>query len=175
MPVVLEVVFIYYDRSWAGVYDIEVICVLLTGHICMSRWLIMNDNTPIMDPSLAHWYRRQRIIRYAALIASIIVSVTANILQSLYNREPYHTSALSGEAWLLELLCGHPMRIRTELGMSVEVFDNLVQELRDIGYQNSKHVSLEEQLAIFLYTCVTGMTIRHVGERFQRSNETISR
>jgi hypothetical protein len=59
--------------------------------------------------------------------------------------------------------------------MSVEVFDNLVQELRDIGYQNSKHVSLEEQLAIFLYTCVTGMTIRHVGERFQRSNETISR
>ena len=126
------------------------------------------------NPGLAHWHRHQRIIRYAALIVSIIVSATANILQSLYVREPYHTSALSGEAWLLELLCGHPKRIHTELGVSLEVFSNLVQELRDIGYQNSRNVSLEEQLAIFLYMCVTGLTIRHVGERFQRSNETIS-
>jgi hypothetical protein len=145
----------------------------------MAHWLMMNDNNLdlIMDsdnPGLAHWYRRQRIIQYAALIVSIIVSATANILQSLYIREPYHTSALSGEAWVLELLCGHPNRIRTELGMSIEVFSNLVQELRDIGHQNSRNVSLEEQLAIFLYMCVTGLTIRHVGERFQRSNETIS-
>ena len=59
--------------------------------------------------------------------------------------------------------------------MSVDLFGILVQELRDIGHQNSRNVSLEEQLAIFLYMCVTGLTIRHVGERFQRSNETISR
>ena len=135
--------------------------------------------TSVMDPhvesALSHWNRRQRIIRYAALIISIIISATANILQSMYVREPYHTSALSGEAWVLELLCGHPNRIRTELGMSVKVFSSLVQDLRDIGYQNSRNVSLEEQLAIFLYMSVTGLTIRHVGERFQRSNETISR
>jgi len=56
-------------------------------------------------PGLAHWHRRQWIIQYAALLVSIIVSTTANILQSLYVREPYHTSALSGEAWVLELLC----------------------------------------------------------------------
>lgn len=135
--------------------------------------------TSVMDPhvesALSHWNRRQRIIRYAALIISIIISATANILQSMYVQEPYHTSALSGEAWVLELLCGHPNRIRTELGMSVKVFSSLVQDLRDIGYQNSRNVSLEEQLAIFLYMSVTGLTIRHVGERFQRSNETISR
>ena len=135
--------------------------------------------TSVMDPhvesALSHWNRRQWIIRYAALIISIIISATANILQSMYVREPYHTSALSGEAWVLELLCGHPNRIRTELGMSVKVFSSLVQDLRDIGYQNSRNVSLEEQLAIFLYMSVTGLTIRHVGERFQRSNETISR
>ena len=59
--------------------------------------------------------------------------------------------------------------------MSVEVFSKLVQELHDLGYQNSRNVSLEEQLGIFLYMCVTGLTVRHVGERFQRSNETISR
>ena len=130
---------------------------------------------PDANPGLALWHRRQRVIRYAALIVSIIISATANILQSVYVREPYHTSALSGEAWVLEFLCGHPNRIHMELGVSVEVFSNLVQELRDIGYQNSRNVSLEEQLAIFLYMCVTGLTIRHVGERFQRSNETISR
>jgi hypothetical protein len=128
-----------------------------------------------MDRGLAQWQRQQHIIRYAALIVSIIITATANILQSLYTREPYHTSALSGEAWVLELLCGHPDRIHTELGVSLEVFSNLIQELHHIGHHNSRHVSLEEQLAIFLYMCVTGLTIRHVGERFQRSNETISR
>ncbi|KIN98454.1 hypothetical protein M404DRAFT_157497, partial [Pisolithus tinctorius Marx 270] len=35
-------------------------------------------------------------------------------------------------------------------------------------------VSLEEQLAIFLYMSVTGLTIRHIGEHSQQSNETIS-
>ncbi|KIN97258.1 hypothetical protein M404DRAFT_160930, partial [Pisolithus tinctorius Marx 270] len=35
-------------------------------------------------------------------------------------------------------------------------------------------VLLEEQLAIFLYMSVTGLTIRHVSEHFQWSNETIS-
>ncbi|KIO00965.1 hypothetical protein M404DRAFT_151610, partial [Pisolithus tinctorius Marx 270] len=37
----------------------------------------------------------------------------------------------------------------------------------------SKHITLEEQLAIFLYTSVTSLSIRHVGECFQRSNSTI--
>ena len=123
---------------------------------------------PHVESALSHWNRSQRIIRYAALIISIIISATANILQSMYVQEPYHTSALSGEAWVLELLCGHPNWIRTELGMSVKVFSSLVQDLRDIGYQNSRNVSLEEQLAIFLYMSVTGLTIKHVVERFQR-------
>ncbi|KIN95067.1 hypothetical protein M404DRAFT_115192, partial [Pisolithus tinctorius Marx 270] len=35
-------------------------------------------------------------------------------------------------------------------------------------------VSLEEQLATFLYMSVTGLTIRHISEHFQWSNETIS-
>ncbi|KIK99048.1 hypothetical protein PAXRUDRAFT_78256, partial [Paxillus rubicundulus Ve08.2h10] len=36
-------------------------------------------------------------------------------------------------------------------------------------------ISLEEQLTIFPYSSVTGLTIRHVGECFQWSNDTISR
>jgi len=40
---------------------------------------------------------------------------------------------------------------------------------------NSRSVSLEEQVVIFLYTCVTGLPTRHIGERFQCSNNMISR
>ncbi|KIK26881.1 hypothetical protein PISMIDRAFT_94085, partial [Pisolithus microcarpus 441] len=42
------------------------------------------------------------------------------------------------------------------------------------GHENLRFISLKEQLAIFLYTSVTGLTTRHVGECFQQSNDTIS-
>ena len=48
-------------------------------------------------PGLTHWQRQQCIIHYAALIVSIIVAITTNILQSSLVQEPYHTSALSGD------------------------------------------------------------------------------
>jgi len=34
---------------------------------------------------------------------------------------------------------------------------------------------MEQHVAIFLYTCVTGLSIHHVGERFQHANATISK
>lgn len=92
-----------------------------------------------------------------------------------YDKQPYHTSALSGTAWVTELLTGHPERIRCELGVHKHVFYALINLLRQAGCRDSKHVLLEEQLAIFLYASVTGLSIRHLGERFQRSNETISK
>jgi hypothetical protein len=104
-----------------------------------------------------------------------MLTAVASLLESVYIRDPYHTSALTGEAWVVELLSGHPEHMQTALGVNLHVFSALILELRAAGYKNSKHVSLEEQLAIFLYACVTGLTIRHLGEHFQRSNETISR
>ena len=83
-------------------------------------------------------------------------------------------SVLTGEDWVMELLSGHPECIRCELGVRQHVFASLISECQDIGYRDSRYVLLEEQLAIYLYSCVTRLTIRHVGERFQRSNETIS-
>ena len=117
---------------------------------------------------------RLRFQHYAALFMSIILTATASMLQAIYIKEPYHTSILTGEGWVMELLARHPERIRCELGVRHHVFAELIAELRAMGYTNSKYVSLEEQLAIFLYAFVTGLTIRHLGERFQQSNETIS-
>ena len=92
------------------------------------------------------------------------MTATAAVLQSLVTREPYHTLILTGEGWVMELLSGHPDRIRCELGVSHKVFSDLIAELQEMGYGNSKYVSLEEQLAIFLYASVTGLTIRHLRE-----------
>ena len=114
-------------------------------------------------------------------IISLCLSVILNAFTSLQiqsahcTRELYHRSILTGEEWVIELLTGHPKHIWCELGLSSEAFAYLIDELQEIGYNNSKFVSLEEWLAIFLYMSVTGLIIRHVGEHFQQSNETISR
>ncbi|CDO78092.1 hypothetical protein BN946_scf184729.g1 [Trametes cinnabarina] len=122
--------------------------------------------------------RRQRIRLYTFLASQLVTSVRQVVslyARTHYDKIPYHTSALSGLAGLNELLDGHPERIKTELGVHKDVFIRLVETLEDIGYCGSRYVSLREQVAIFLYTCVTGLSVRHVGERFQRSNETIAK
>jgi hypothetical protein len=80
-------------------------------------------------------------------------------------RIPYHISALTGYAWVCELLTGHPDCIKNNLGVKLEVFEALVQVFKNNGFESSRNgVSVEEQLAIFLYTCVTGLSTRHLGE-----------
>ena len=76
---------------------------------------------------------------------------------------------------VMELISGHPKCIQNELGMSREVFLQLVSELCTQGCSDTRNIAVEEQLTIFLYILVTGLTIQHVGERFQRANDTISR
>jgi hypothetical protein len=91
------------------------------------------------------------------------------------DRTPYHMSMLSGEAWVQELLTGHPNRIHNEFGVYRQTFIALVQTLRDIGIRSSHNITIEEQVAIFLYTVVTGLSSIHVGECFQWSPSTITK
>lgn len=132
------------------------------------------------QPDTVHIARaevRKRTFRYIALLINILLAATTHLLiqQTPEDPEPYHTSSLTGQEWVMELIVGHPERIRCELGVHVEVFESLVSDLRSLGHADSRHVSLEEQLAIFLYACVTGLSLRHLAERFQRSNDTVSR
>lgn len=129
-------------------------------------------------PDLPYETQRRAVRQRLLLQMSIAFTALLGLMIALANKSlpiPYHTSALSGQAWVLELLAGHPDRIRCKLGVSIEVFHDLITHLQDLGYTRTRYVSLEEQLAIFLYMSVTGLTIRHVGERFQRANETISK
>ena len=120
------------------------------------------------------------LCRKALLIIVVLMLHSAWLAVTLYAstwywKQPYHTSALSGEAWVNELIFGHPERIHTCLSMRVHVFIALVPELCLHGLKDSRYVTLKEKVAIFLYACVTGLSVEHVGERFQWSNDTISR
>ena len=111
------------------------------------------------------------------LVANCLVIITAMITLMMMptDPEPYHTSILSGQMWVEELLHVHPDCIYCKLGVWKEVFLELIRTLHSFGITGSKYVTLEEQLSMFLYMCVTGLTIRHTGERFQCSNDTISK
>ena len=119
--------------------------------------------------------QRKLLLQALAIFVNTVAFAVTIFAEPFYDKTPYHTSALSGHAWVQELISGHPLQIKTELGMRLELFKCLVDELRDCGLEDSRGVTLEEQLAIFLHTCVTGLSIRHVGERFQHANATISR
>ena len=90
-------------------------------------------------------------------------------------KEPMYNSPQTGEMYIQELLAGHGDRIRDVLGLHRHVFRALVQELKMYsGLQDTRHVSAEEQLAIFLRLAHTGLGQREARERFQRSPETVS-
>jgi hypothetical protein len=71
---------------------------------------------PHLHVQYDYWRRRKIAV---VLICIIIFSLDAANLsfRQYYNKIPYHTSALSGAAWVLELINGHPDRIYHELGM----------------------------------------------------------
>jgi hypothetical protein len=153
-------------------------CLAITGGVttpARSLYAMYEDNEAARQA--AHQLAMRRLFQSLTLFISLLITVLNNTLddQSTLTREPYHTSVLTGEGWVMELLEGHPKRIQSELGVSRDVFLELIGELRGMGHGDSRYVSLEEQLAIFLYMSVTGLIIRHVGERFQRSNETVSK
>ena len=121
------------------------------------------------DELLRAQYQYLALFTFAAGAAALAYGLP------LYDKTPYHTSALTGAGWVLELLNGHPECIHNELGVHKHVFYALIDALQNAGVQSSKHVFIEEQLAIFLYTCVTGLSLCHVSERFQCANETTSK
>ncbi|EGO23972.1 hypothetical protein SERLADRAFT_392682 [Serpula lacrymans var. lacrymans S7.9] len=102
----------------------------------------------------------QTVAQSAALVANDQLNKTIP--------QPYHTSILTGHG-------GHPDRICAELGVRRHVFLRLVDLLKRYQYVDSRHIHIEEQLATFLYACVTGLSVCHIGEQFQRSSNTISR
>jgi hypothetical protein len=131
-----------------------------------------------IEDHLLPLYHRRRNLRLHTISVAVVVLLEnlLPILKSLYIRIPLRTSILTGRAWIHELLqAENPNRIHVSLGVRKHVFLQLISVMRAMGLEDSRHVTLEEQLGIFLHASVTGLTNRHMAERFQRSNHTISR
>ena len=124
--------------------------------------------------------QQRRLVQYLTMVLNIIVCTIAGMVAPIpelrKDPERYHTSILSGEGWLLELLTGHPERIHTELGMHSEVFKELVSVLRSYGHRNTQSVSLEEQVAIFYIhvspVCPQGTSVKDFNAQMTRFHGT---
>ncbi|CAH9112765.1 unnamed protein product [Cuscuta europaea] len=91
-------------------------------------------------------------------------------------KEPCMTSALTRDAWMRELLTGHPIRCVNAFRTSQSVFKKLCDDLHaNYGLVPSDRISVFEKVDIFVYTLALGLSNRDVSERFQRSGKTISR
>jgi hypothetical protein len=107
---------------------------------------------------------QMRMLSHTTLVAitlqlSLLMPTLIHLIFCYHMKEPYHTSILSGYAWAQELLHGHPEHIRTELGVHKEVFYALIKVLLSMGHGDSRNVTLQEQLAIFLHMSVTGLSM----------------
>jgi hypothetical protein len=89
-----------------------------------------------------------RIHDYLVQLVVLLIKSLARILESYHNQRPFHTSALSG-------LLSHLDCIKIALGVRKEVFLDLIVSMRRMGLSDSRHITLEEQLAIFLHACMT--------------------
>jgi hypothetical protein len=76
-----------------------------------------------------HQLFQRCIAIYITLIVSIMMTANTSLVESMYIHEPFHTSALTGEAWVMELLSGHPECMQNALGVNLHVSSALILEL----------------------------------------------
>ena len=95
--------------------------------------------------------------KVAALVGAMASGAVTSYMASHITKTTMHDSILSGQAWLQEILSGHPSQFHNSMGMSKFAFLKLVCELRMYAnLQATKHISAEEQLAMFLHLAYTG-------------------
>ena len=104
-----------------------------------------------MDNKLAEILCQRCILLHILAMSGLIVLETIKsciLLYSLhFNRVPQHTSILSGQDWLNELIAGHDGRFYNKMGMKKHLFWMLLSLLqREASLWDTRHVSSKEQL-----------------------------
>ncbi|XP_056692169.1 uncharacterized protein [Spinacia oleracea] len=108
-------------------------------------------------------------------IAYTMSLISAYFYKYIY-KEPCMTSILTGEMWVKEMLTGHPIRCVNAFRMEPPLFLRLCKDLSSkYGLKASCNMSIHEKVGILLYALAQGVSNRVLGERFQRSGDTISR
>ena len=109
----------------------------------------------------------------AIILLAILLPLT---LQYSSPQIPYNDLELTGASYTHVILHGNPRRCVDVLRVPSSTFKFICQELFEIEQEPvSKLLSLEEQLAIFLYITGHNNSNRQAQDRFQHSGQTISK
>ncbi|XP_066160728.1 uncharacterized protein [Oryza sativa Japonica Group] len=124
-----------------------------------------------MDPS----YRR-RSQNEDEFMLFVLPTIEGDSSQPSSSRKPMHTSKLSGACRVNEILTGHQSLSKRNFRMEVNVFRALVDKLREKQLlADARDVSVEEQVAIFLYALAKNASNETLQDQFQHSGQTISK
>ncbi|KAJ6620524.1 hypothetical protein B0H10DRAFT_1639637, partial [Mycena sp. CBHHK59/15] len=75
-----------------------------------------------------------------------------------------HTSILSGHGWLDEVLAGNPDCCQHELGIMVITLTSMLKLAAMGDLMDGRYVTVQEQLALFVYWMVHGSSQRTLQE-----------
>jgi DDE superfamily endonuclease len=108
-------------------------------------------------------------------LAKVGMLIIPYLLQN-FAKQSCHTSSLSGEQYVCELLRSNERRILECVRMRLPTFRQLCEQYRQAQPPSAwSRVSVEERLAIFMFIVGNSAGNRLAQERFQHSGETISR
>jgi hypothetical protein len=109
-------------------------------------------------------------------IEDIIPAIVLGVAQKAKAKRTPRSTSLPGSIYLSELLESSPHRIYDVLRMQKHTFYKLCDWLEvNTSLEPSKHMLVQEQIAMFLWTINYSASNRQVMERFQHSGETVSR
>ncbi|KAI3458942.1 hypothetical protein Pfo_015605 [Paulownia fortunei] len=128
-----------------------------------------------MDSNEENEYDEFKDLASVALV-SVMVGKVISYYENHIVKEPCRDSMYQGHRFVMDVINGHHERCHQLFRMEKHVFLRLAKELQQINLLNdSRELSVEEQLAIFLMTIGHDERNRMLQERFQHSGETISR
>lgn len=109
-------------------------------------------------------------------VLGIMINKGATTFHNTLYKQPCRTRPFTGHQIIMDISQGLPDRGYQYFRMSNTIFIRLRDELVEKGLiQGSRHLTVDEQLGIFLFAIGHGVTNRVLAETFQHSGETISR
>ena len=82
---------------------------------------------------------------------AVMLQVADCYSSTFIRKQPRHTSILTGEMWVKEVLNGNPARMQNTFRMSRDIFDHLIEDMKCFGLEPSRGIDCNEMLSIFLY------------------------
>lgn len=124
-----------------------------------------------MDPS----YHRRSENEYEFINFVLPTLEGGNSAGPSSSRRAMHNSMMTGAHRVNEILTGHEERCKKNFRMEVSVFQDLVHLLREKKLLSDGYaVSVEEQVAIFLYGLTKNATTDTLADYFNHSLQTIN-